>query len=403
MNQQLFRGRAAGLALLIALAAQSSLVAGDWPHFRGPNYDGVSGETGLKTDWSTPIPLMWERRVGAAFSSFAIVGDRLYTGGTDDKQQTLVCLNASSGEVVWQTPIEAEYVERQGGDGPRATPTVADSRVYTMGARGRLLCVDATTGKEIWSRTFGGAPTWGFSASVLVEGGRAIVSAGGREGALAAFDARSGEPVWKAGSSQAGYATPYPFTHDGVRYVAGFVADGLLVVRADDGREAWNLAWETDWDVNAAAPIYHQGHLFFSSGYGTGACLVRLETKGDRLSATEVWRSKVLRNKFQSSVLHDGHLYASDERALRCVEFLTGVERWNVPRIQDSTLVLAQEHVFLLTEEGELQIAAASPSGFKPTTTARILDGRCWSVPVLHNGRLYARDQERIVAFQLRP
>lgn len=403
MTQQRFRRCAASVTLLIGISTQAPLIADDWPHFRGPNYDGVSGETGLKTEWSTPIPLVWERKVGSAFSSFAVVGDRVYTGGTENKQQTLVCLSAANGDVLWQSPVEAEYVERQGGDGPRATPTVADGRVYTMGARGRLLCVDAASGKEIWSRAFGGPPIWGYSASVLIEGGRAIVSAGGRDGALAAFDARSGEPVWKTGTSKAGYATPYPFTHEGVRYVAGFVADGLLVVRADDGREVWSLPWETDWDVNAAAPIYHEGHLFFSSGYGTGACLVRLETKGERLSATEVWRSKVLRNKFQSSVLHDGHLYASDERALRCVEFLTGAERWNVPRIQDSTLVLAQGHVFLLTEEGELQIAAATPSGFNPKTTARILDGRCWSVPVLHNGRLYARDQERVVAFQVRP
>ncbi len=375
----------------------------DWPNFRGPNHDGISHETGLKTEWTEPIPSLWSKEIGSSFSSFACVGNRLYTCGTKNEKQTLLCLNTTTGETIWEVGFENAYREPQGGDGTRATPTVDGDRVYVLGAKGRLLCASSKTGSTIWSRQFNNMPMWGYSGSVLIEGNAAIVSAGKGDGALLALDKKTGDLLWKSGDDTVGYATPYPFAFNGKRYIVGFTAEGVMIVEAQTGREVWRVRWKTDWGVNAASPIFHDGYLFVSSGYHTGCGLFKITQDGDKLSGEEVWRNKVLMNKFQSCILRDGKLYASDQKALVCVDFKTGEEHWRLHRKRHGTLVLASDHLFFLSQQGQLEIAPVTPDGFNPNTTADILTGRCWTVPVIHNGKLYARSLNRIACFDLKP
>lgn len=394
------------LWLLAFSAAAACAHAEDWPNFRGPRYDGISRETGLKSRTDQPLKLIWERDVGPAFSSFAIVGDRLFTCGTIDKKQTLLCLNAKTGEPIWQTPFEEQYVERQGGDGTRATPTVDGQRVYVLGALGTVACFNAADGTDVWKQRFGDVPTWGYSGSVLIEGDRAIVAVGSKSGGLRAFDKASGKELWTVGDDAASYASPYPFTMDGQRYVVGFLAKSVVIV-TPEGQEVCRIPWKTDWDVNAAGPIFHDGHLFISSGYDTGSALFKLKRDGDKLTAEQLWKSKVLLSKFQTAILHQGHLYCSDQRSLYCVDFLKGEKRWRELRVgeykaKDGTLVMAEGNLYFLTEKGELVIAPADPEKFTELARARILDGLCWSVPVIHDGKLYARDLKRLVCFDLK-
>ncbi len=390
------------LIAVLVVGAACPTARADWPNFRGPKHDGISNEKGLRTVWTEPIPLLWERSVGSAYSSFACVGDRVYTCGTADKRQVLYCLEADTGKVVWKNAFAEEYRDSQ-GDGTRATPTVDDGRIYILGALGKLLCANATTGKEIWSRQFHHKPKWGYSGSVLIEGDLAIASAGNDEGALIALNKKTGEPVWVSGDDPVGYATPYPFTFNDRRYVVGFMSNSAIIADAKTGKQVWTMPWKTDWDVNAASPIYHDGHLLLTSGYKTGCALLKLEADGNDLASETVWKSKVLLNKFQSCILHDGKLYTSDQRALKCVDFMTGEEIWSERRVKHGTLVLADGHLFLLTQEGQLQIGKVSPEGFIALTSAEILTGRCWTVPVLHRGRLYARNlDQRVVCYNLR-
>lgn len=390
------------MGILSVITWGASTARADWPNFRGPSHDGISDERGLQVAWKTPIPTAWDRVVGSAYSSFACVGDRVYTCGTQNEEQVLLALDADSGRVIWQSPIEKEYKDSQ-GSGPRATPTVHDGLVYVLGAHGRLVAYDVENGNEVWSQQFNHRPTWGYSGSVLIEGDLAIVTAGMDQGSLAAFDKKTGSPKWKCGDDPAGYATPYPFTFNDKRYIAGFTGSSAIIADAVTGTEVWKRAWQTDWNVNASAPIFSDGHLFLSSGYRTGCALLKLAAEGDKLSAKEVWRSKVLLNKFQSCILRDGKLYTSDQKALKCVDFLTGKEQWHIKRMKHGTLLLAQDHLFVLTQEGQLQIAPISPEGFSPTTNTDIISDRCWTVPVIHRGRLYARNLERIACFDLAP
>lgn len=388
-------------ALWACLLCSASTTRADWPNFRGPRFDGVSDARGLVTQSSEPLKFVWERAIGSAFSSFAAVGDRIYTVGEEKGEQTLLCLDAATGAVIWSKPFEKQF-RNEFGDGCRATPTVHDGRVYVQGAHGKLICVEAATGRDVWSHQFNHVPTWGYSGSVLIEGDLAMASGGDDDGAIVAFNKATGKIVWKTGDDPAGYSTPYPFEFNGARYVVGFTGKSAIVVEAKTGKLVWREEWQTDWQVNAAMPIFHDGHLFLSSGYRTGAALYRMKADGDKLTGEEVWRSKVLLNKFQSSILHSGHLYTSDEKALKCVEFLTGREMWKVPRIQNGTIVLADGHLYLLTEDGELQIAKADPEKYEPATKAAVSTKLCWSVPVIHQGRMYLRNLETVKCFDLR-
>ncbi len=389
------------LPIVAVLGLAAGAAGGDWPHWRGPNHDGVSPEKGLRTTWDAPPPKVWEREIGPAFSSFACVGDRVYTCGTSDKQQTLLCLKADTGDVLWKRPFELRYHEPQGGDGTRATPAVHDGRVFIIGALGRLLCASADTGEEVWSRQFDAKPQWGYSGSVLVENGLVIVPVGGPDAALLALDVKTGKEVWKCGSGVVGYATPYPITLDGRRYVVGFMGKEAIIGEADTGRTVWNLPWQTDWDVNAATPIFHDGHLLLSSGYKHGSTLLKLRREGDRLAATPVWENNNIRAKFQTPVLYEGHLYVSDEVGLKCVEWATGNEKWSRRGTQNGTVLVADGQLLVFTEDGTLLIAPATPAEFKPTAEVQLLDGRCWTVPVLHRGHLYVRNLKRAACFRL--
>lgn len=394
----------AGVVMSAVVFAWTPAFSEDWPNFRGPRFDGKSTLTGLRYTWGDSIPLVWEAKIGPAYSSFACVGDRVFTCGQVDKQQTLFCFDAATGRIIWKLPFEKEW-QQNSWDGTRSTPTVHDGRVYVQGAYGRLICVSATDGKLLWDRTFSHVPQWGYSGSVLIEGDTVITSGGRDQGALVALDRVTGGQKWKAGDDPAGYSSPYPFTFSGKRYVVGFTGVSAIVVEAATGRLVLRLPWKTDYDVNAASPIFHDGHLLLTSGYQTGAGVYRLSLKQDgTLAADEVWKSKVLLNKFQTCLLHEGFLYASDQRDLACVDFLTGAERWRVPRLKDGTLILSEEHLIFLGSDGVLRIAKASPEKFEPITEVRLMSERCWTVPVLHAGRLYVRDNvDRVACFNLRP
>ncbi len=402
-----------GLVLVVILSlGVAGAVAADWPHWRGPNYDGISTETGFATKWSSPRPVLWQENIGHGYSGIIVVKGRVYTAGQNDKGQILYCFDAASGDRVWSTKIDEPYNDKMGwGDGPRATPTYDAGRIYIMGSNGRLGCYSAKTGKKRWSRDYENRPTWGYSGSVLIQGDLAIVPTGGEGGGLRALDKKSGREVWKVGSDDdSGYSTPYPFKMNGKDYVIGFLGDGAVIAEVSTGRAVCEIPWETSYKVNAATPIFHDGHLFLGSGYATGCGMFKLVAEGDQLIAEEQWRSRRMKNKFQTPVLHEGHLYAFDERGFKCVKFADGEIVWEEsgrPN-ENGSLVLADGRLICLTQEGELMIGKVSTDGF--TADARQVvfkqkGGRheqCWTVPTLSDGRLYARNLGKIVCLDLR-
>ncbi|MEE8169311.1 MAG: PQQ-binding-like beta-propeller repeat protein, partial [Phycisphaerae bacterium] len=251
-----------------------------------------------------------------------------------------------------------------------------------------------------------------------IEGALAIVAAGGEDGSLCAMDKATGTIVWTCGDYPAGYATPYPFTLNGTRYICGFMAQSVIVAEVSTGRLVLRFDWPSHSGVNVCAPIVHDEHLLVSTGYGYGAGLFKLTPRGDALQATPVWTTRRMRNKFQSPVLIDGKLYTSDEDGLKCLDFMTGERLWRKRGIRHGPLIVVNDHLILLTETGELRIAEASPEGFEPISIAKLFEGstfsvfqrvarqrqgpRCWTVPVLCDGRLYVRNHTTVACLDLR-
>jgi outer membrane protein assembly factor BamB len=391
------------ISVITLLIAGSAAVAADWPNWRGPNHDGISPEKGFIKTWTETPKVLWDKPIGAGFSSFAAVEGKVYTCGTENKKQVLFCFDADTGNEIWKKPFEKELKDHQGGDGARGTPTVDEGRVYQLGGHGTLICLDAKTGNDIWKKKLGKRPRWGYSGSVLIEGRLAIVAAGGEFGGILALDKKTGDVVWKCADDKIGYSTPYSFTFQKKRYIFCFMAKAGIIADAKTGKEVCRIPWKTSYDVNATTPIYHDGHLFLSTGYSTGSALLKLSSEGDKLSTTEVWRSKVLMTKFRSCILKDGMLYSGDQKGLRCVEFMTGKELWGKDRMKHSSVLLADGHLIVLSEKGRLMIAKANTKEFKPIAQADVLTGRCWTVPTIYNNKLYVRNLKKAVCLDLSP
>lgn len=396
-------GTSSSMILVVLLAAGSAL-AGDWPNWRGPNYNGHCDGEDFKTTWTSPPETVWQQPLGPGYSGITCVDGKVYTCGMSEHNQILYCFDAESGKVLWKTPFEPPY-RNNVWNGTRSTPTIDDGRAYVVGALGTVACFNANTGSKIWTRRFDRAPQWGYAGSVLINGKFAIVCVGGREGAMRALDKKSGLEIWKCGKDRdSGYSTPYPFTINGMKYICGLLGNTVVIAEPKSGREVFSMPWETKYKVNAATPIVQDGFLFLTSGYETGCGLYRLTLSGNKIEADEVWRSKKMRNKFQTPVLYKGKLYSFDQKSFKCMDFKSGKIEWEKRGGANAygSTILANGFLITLTQEGLLRIGRASANDFTPSAEAQILDGQCWTVPTLSHGLLYARNHDRIVCIDLR-
>ena len=397
LRARLPRSFAAGYAPVVALiacfAASFQIAAEDWSRWRGPAFNGVSRETGWSTSWPQEGPKrLWRASVGTGFSSVAVSGGRAYTTGNDGRQDTVYSFDANTGAVVWKysydAPVDPHYYE----GGPSATPTVDDNRVFTISKRGLALCLDAATGKVVWSKDLASepgakVPEWGFAGSALVESGLVIFNVGD---AGVALDKTSGKVVWSSGKGSAGYSSPIPFDQGGRHSVLMMALRSIVAVDPKTGRELWQYPWKTLYDVNAADPVIAGDRILISSGYDHGCAL--LQTTGGRPALQ--WQNKNLRNHFNSSLIIGDNIYGFDESELKCLDLKTGGVKWNEKSLGKGSLMAADGKLIVLGEKGHLVVADASPSAFKPLARAQVIGGKCWTAPVLANGRIYCRNSK---------
>ena len=372
--------------------------ANDWPNWRGPTHNGISAETGwLDHRAAEGPPILWKTKVGAGFSSFAIANGRLFTAGNETNTDTIFCLDAASGKPVWTHSYEAALGDTYFEGGATGTPAIDGDRVYTLSRWGDVFCFEAATGKIVWSKnvhqeTNIRIPTWGFGGSPLVHGNEIVLNVGE---AGVALDKASGKILWQSASKDSGYSTPLPVQIDGKWIAILGSGRAYVAVDPDTGHEVWRARWQTQYGVNASDPIVDAGRIFISTGYGKGASLFKLQMDGREPEA--LWTSKVMRNQFNSSVLLNGFLYgidgdAGEKAALKCVEFATGTMKWEEKAVGSGALMAADGKLIVLTDYGELIIAPASPDGFKPSARTQVLGGKCWTTPILANGKIYCRN-----------
>jgi outer membrane protein assembly factor BamB len=375
---------------LLSFAARGE----DWPNWRGPDHNGISKETGWSAKWSAEGPKkLWQASVGTGFASFSVSQGRVYTTGNAKDTDTVFCFDAKSGKELWRHDYTAKLDPKYYEGGPSATPTVDGDRVYTFSKRGMVHCLDAAKGTVIWSKDLAEElkakmPTWGFASSVLIAGDLALLNVGS---AGAAFDKKSGKVAWSSGPEEAGYSTPVPAVLDGQNAVLFLIKQHVAAVKVADGGELWRHPWKTEYDVNTADPILDGNRVFVSSGYNHGASVVDVGSRPPKA----VWENKNMRNHFNSCVFWKGHLYGPDDGEkgqLRCVAFETGEVKWSEKALAKGSLMIADGKIIALSERGELLVAEPSPEGFKPISRAQVLGGKCWTTPVLANGKIYCRN-----------
>jgi len=393
-----------------SLPSQESLAVANpaWPSWRGPLRDGVARETGLLLDWpSQGPPVVWKAPAGTGYSSMAVANGRLVTMLRRGDEEQIVCLDARTGEPRWVYGYPIQYSNGYGG-GPRSTPAIDGDRVYAVGATGIFSCIDAQTGKKIWNHDLLGefnAPNlqWGVSFSPLVDGNLVYAIPGGPSGnSLAAFDKGDGHLVWHRGDDPAGYGSPILSSAAGTRQLLCFTGTALVSANPQTGQILWRFPWKTDHLANIATPLVRGDYVFISSGYGKGCALLKIAAAGGKLEAQPVYQTNEFRDHHSGSVYWNEHIYGFDEHRLTCLDFRDGTVRWQKSGLGQGTLLAADGHLVVLGENGKLVVVEANPEKYREKASFKFSSQRCWSVPVIADGKLYVRDEEKIVCYDLR-
>jgi len=399
-------------ALLLAVLAASSALAGDWPQYRGKNGDGISTESpaggkGLKV-WPAGGPKqLFKVPLGGGYSGIVAAGGHIFTQWSINKVEMLGAFDGQTGKSLWTLRLD-EMRPDQFGDGPRATPSIDGDRLYAVSAYGKLHCVELKSGKVLWKHDLRAeyglvVPTWGVATPPVVVGDLVLYNTGGaKDYLLMAFEKVTGKVAWHSESGVAGYALPITFEVGGIRSTVFFAGQKAVAVDPATGKKLWELPWSTAYDVNAAAPIFiAPDQLFLSSGYDTGAALFRIQAAGGKLTPKEVWRSRSMKNQFSSSIYVDGYFYGFDNKNLQCLDAKTGQGVWRRGGFGHGSLTYVGGQFLVLGENGRLALVEANPQAYVEKATAQIADGKHWTVPTYIDGKLYVRNEENLFGFEL--
>jgi outer membrane protein assembly factor BamB len=414
-----------GTALFVAAAPQSPRA--EWPGWRGAQRDAVSPDTALLKSWKPGGPPLAFKAsgLGTGYSSVAVSGGRIYTLGDKGGTQYLFALDAKDGKQVWSAKVGAPWVDEMGG--PRGTPTVDGGSVYAVGTEGDLVCVDAASGQERWRRSlerdFGGQmmSMWKYSESPLVDGDRVIVTPGAKGAALIALEKATGKEVWRTaapdlgakGKDGAGYSSVVISNAAGVKQYVQLMGRGLVGVRASDGKLLWNYNRVANDVANIPTPIVKGDYVFASTGYQTGAVLLKLEPAAGGVAAKEVYflDPKTFQNHHGGFVLVGDYIYGGhghNKGFPICLELATGKVVWGGDTRNAGTgsaaVVYADGNLYFRYQNGLVVLIEATPSGYVEKGSFSIPDvaNPSWPHPVVVGGRLYLREQDSLYVYDVK-
>lgn len=380
----------------------------DFPQFLGPGRDATLTHLRLARDWEARPPQeLWRRPVGNAWSAFAVVGNAAVTQERRGEEEAVARYDLETGEPVWVTSYPGRFESAVGGNGPRATPTIAGGRVYTYGSTGVLTSLDLADGSILWQRQTvedSGAtpPEWGFAGSPLVHGDVVIVAPGGPNGkSLMAYALATGEPAWSAGDDPASYSSPFVTELAGVPQIVSRNHTSITGHDPDDGRVLWHFPWPGG-QPNVAQPlVVGNDRLVISSGYGIGATMLRLRRVDDGWATEEVWSSTRLKAKFTNLVQVDGKIYGLDDGVMVCIDPATGQRCWKGGRYGHGQPLRVGDLLLLVAEDGDVVLIEPNPEELRELASFSALDGKSWNTPALSGRYLLVRNADEAACYEL--
>jgi outer membrane protein assembly factor BamB len=399
-------------ALLLTLGLTVTASAADWAQWRGPNRDGISKETGLLKEWPKDGPkLLWQTEdVGAGYGAVSVAGDRIYLTGNKGKEEEFVrAIGVKDGKTLWTTPL-GKVGPNQGPQYPasRTTPTVDGDKVYVLGSDGDLACVEAATGKAVWTKSlrkdFGGKPgMWAYSESPLVDGDVVVVTPGGADATLVALNKKTGETVWKSavpGGDPSGYASVVKMDAAGVKQYVQFLGKGVVGVEAKTGKFLWRWDDTGKGPANMPTPVVADGYVYTGAArFGGG--LVKVVSAGGEVKAEKVYYERDTPFTLGGQVLIDGHLYGTNTNSLACIEFTTGKTKWTDKAVAPASLLYADGRLYIHEEKsGQVVLVDANAEKFvekgrfTPPGRPKQINKteQAWAYPALADGKLYVRE-----------
>ena len=406
-------------ALALVLTIPASLIADDWPQWRGPSRDGISQETGLLHEWPEGGPkLLWQiTDAGSGFATPSVVGDRVYLLGNEGMEKEFVqARRVEDGELIWSTTIgKVGENNRPKYPAARSTPTVVGEHLYALGSNGDLACLTTKDGSIVWKKNlktdFGGKPgNWAYAESPLVDGDHVVCTPGGAEAAMVALDKTTGETVWTCPleeADEAAYASIVIMHAGGKKHYVQFLGKGVIGVDAATGELLWHYGRTAEGSpANIPTPIVKDNLVYTASARGGGA-LIAIESTDDGFSVKEIYHSQALPDNIGGSIELNGHLFGTTRQGLLCVDFKSGEILWKDRALGPASTLYADGLLFLHGENGEVALIEASTESynqlgrFTPADAPDRGKAKAWAYPVLSDGKLYIREENSLWCYDV--
>jgi outer membrane protein assembly factor BamB len=385
------------------------LADGTFPQFLGSDRSGVLTGLPLRCDWDrSPPKTIWRQPIGLGWSAFAVSGQHAVTQEQRRQDELIVCYELQTGQALWAHTNRVRFSEPLGGDGPRATPTLHEGRVYAMGASGILDCLAEGTGQVIWSRevlreNHLSNLTWGKSCSPLLVQNLVVVTGGEqREKTLLAFEATTGKPVWQAGRDRASYCSPLLASvcgHEQILMVNGHSVTGH---DPNNGKILWEYAWPDEFAKATQPLVIDTNRVFIAAGYGVGCVMLKIDRSAvGEWSAEALWKNRNLKPKFTNLVRRGQHVYGLDEGVLTCVNLEQGNREWREGRYGHGQVLLVDDLLLIQAESGDVVLVEISPEKPRERSRFSALRGKTWNNPVVLRDLLLVRNDHEAACYRL--
>lgn len=399
------------VVVMIALAAGSAN-AGEWPKWLGPDGSGISKDP-IAAQWPSDGPKkLWSHKVGLGFTSLVGLDGKVYFLAMNQGKDVLTALEAETGKVLWAQsyPVthkgDAPQALSDGLPMPEATPTIDGDRIYTYGGGGDLYCRNLADGTEVWKlnvldETHAEILSWNQSSSPLVTSDLVYVQGGKGSAAAIAVDKKTGKIAWKSERGMGGYAAPIIVDVKGTPELIVFGGQTLYALNPKTGATLWKEPWVTSYDVNAATPIYRDGHLYITTGYGHGGAMFNLTPSGAKLE----WHGNQIGSKYQPCILDGDMLIGNSGGVLKCLKWPTNKQVWSTREIELSeggSFIINGDKIICLSERGKLTFAQITPDGPKVLNESSPFSAeKIWSDPVIYHSKLYIKGTDELICYDI--